>query len=213
VSDTFTPPVEDANINGELFGDQGQQGDNQEPEPTSAPAPKAKRRRPRPSIQRSAEPMYSVADVAKIIEFTNSFEEAEEHDRERYITALGFPDRDVDGLRAATALSTFPTDVAGFRLFTQLAYDAWDGKLDFVRGIALVGIFGDADPAAVQSAITFANAVLPDDKQLDVKRNAAAGDIVMPLGTALITLDEGAKVDARRFTDWVGGLVATWPGE
>lgn len=189
----------------ELFNDEAN-----EPVVEIAAPKKAVRRRT--ATPRSTVPLYSLAQVAKIIDFTTSFDAADERNKRAFFGAFGWAeDAEADGLRVAEGVQENPHEVEAFRLFRDLIQKIWGAGLGFKETIALVGEFSRVEDNVVAAFVVIVNSLVSD--QVAYKKNTPVADI---LGESVDGLNavknnaDGASIP--ELVEWIDSLFDIWPG-
>lgn len=167
--------------------------------------------RKRVATPRSVIQLYSLAQVAQIIDFTTAFDDAEAHLQRGFFDAFGWAkDTDADGLRVAQTVQENLHEIEAFRLFKNVTDKAWNGVLGFKDTISLVGEFSSVENKVIEAFIVIVNSIVSEDSPIVYRRNTPVADI---LGDSVERLTEIVDRDKHsQLIIWIDNLLNIWPG-
>lgn len=187
----------------------GEQDNTPEPEPVAAPQKRAARKRS--VIARPTVPLYTLTQVGQIIDFTTSFDAADEKAKNEFFGAFGWAEgTDADGLRVAATVHDNPHEVEAFHLFKGIVDKVWTTGFGFSETIALVGTFSNVEPNVVEAFVVIVNSVIGEDAQVTHKRNTAVADVLGESVGALTALKGSRAIPET--VEWLDSLFDIWPG-
>ena len=180
--------------------------------PTEAPVKRQPRAR-RTATARSAVPLYSLAQVAQIMDFAGSYDDGTREERDLFLHVFGW-ESDPDGLRVAEVVNENPHEVEAFRTLQELIKTIWGPGLNWKEAIAFVGRIEQTESSVIAALVVGINGLNYDpdrEAPITIKKNTPATDIFEVIVEELTSL-KGELPDLPERIVWIDGLLAIWPG-